>query len=254
MLYLPTRLEFLLIVVAFFPLLTLGCAEGPLWRTGKYAPWVQNKWDEEAKLADTLFRRKKEMSSMVSAAINAPINEQEKAAQALAEIYKRDRVLLSRLHAVRLLGKLSCPTAMETLAMAANDHNRDVRLESIRAWQQQPADKAIPQLQRLIGSDTDIDVRLAATRALSDFSGPQAVRAISLALQDSDPALQLRAVEALQQVTGESIGPDVDAWRTYVAQLYPPASSSGSSIAGSNSTEDQFEGASVGFDQPLDRQ
>ena len=70
-----------------------------------------------------------------------------------------------------------------------------------------------------IRDSTNIDVRLAATRALGNFPVSQAASAIGLALNDPDPALQLRAAESLQAVTGEPFGRDIPAWQEYVAGL-----------------------------------
>lgn len=200
-------------------LIVSGCAEGPLWRAGKYTPWAQNQWAEEEKIADTLFSKKKRMSDMTVAAVQGPIGDQQRVAEALAEYSGRNQVLLLRLHAVNMLGQLNCPAAVETLTKLSTDNNSDIRLAAIKAWQNMPSDQAIPQLQRMLGSDTDIDVRLAATRALSNFSGQQTVSAISLALNDPDPALQLRAAESLGKVTGEQFGRDVQAWQDYVNSL-----------------------------------
>lgn len=198
-----------------------GCAEGPLWRAGKYAPWAQNQWAEEEKIADTLFVRKRRMSESVVAVINAPVENQQRVAEELAEVLHRDPVLLLRLHAVKLLGELNCPAAIQALEDASRDHTSDIRIASIDAWGRMPAEKAIPQLQEIIGSDTDTDVRLAATRALGNFSGQQAVEAISLALDDRNPALQFRAAESLQKVTGEQYGRDISAWQRYVQNVIP---------------------------------
>lgn len=214
-----------LCLVTIFSLFS-GCAEGPLWRMGKYTPWAKNKWAEEEKIADTLFTKKKNMSAMVDQASLGPIERQQEAAAKLANVANRDPVLLLRLHAVDQLGRLTCPAAIDALANAAQDRNSDVRLAAIKAFQGLPADKAIPNLQRMVGSDTDIDVRLAATRALGQFSGRRAVEAIGLALNDADPALQLRAAESLQAVTGEPLGRNVQAWQDYVANL-PGASFGG---------------------------
>jgi HEAT repeat protein len=194
-----------------------GCAEGPLWRMGQYTPWAQNKWAEEEKIADTLFTKKKNMGEMVDQASRGAVERQQEVAAILADVASRDPVLLLRIHAVNQLGRLTCPAAVDALANAAQDRNSDVRLAAIKAFQALPPDKAIPNLQRMVGSDTDIDVRLAATRALGQFPGERAVPAIALALNDPDPALQLRAAESLQTVTGESFGRNVKAWQNYVA-------------------------------------
>jgi hypothetical protein len=193
-----------------------GCAEGPLWRAGKYNPWVRSQWAEEEKIADTLFTRKRRMENVVAQATNASIDVQEQAALALSDIIFRDKVLLMRLHAVKLLGQLNSPTAVETLAKASKDNDKEIRLAAITAWKKVSPDSAVPQLQEIIGSDTDIDVRLAATEALGNFPGRSSVEALSLSLNDRDPALQVRAAESLQRVTGEPLGRNIVAWQQYV--------------------------------------
>ena len=198
-----------------------GCAEGPLWRAGKYSPWARNQWAAEEQIADTLFVQKRRMSEAVSSVAAAPVEDQQKVAQNLANVMHQSPVLLLRLHAVKLLGQLNCPAATQALVDASHDHNSDLRIQAINSWQAMPADKAIPHLQDMIGSDTEVDVRLAATRALSNFSGERAVSAIAMALEDPNPALQLRAVESLQVVTGEQIGRDVGAWQQYVKNVLP---------------------------------
>ena len=208
-------ITFALIAIGLFA----GCAEGPLWRMGQYTPWAQNHWAEEEKIADTLFKQKKDMIAKVDSAVGAPVERQQEVAFELSEIASRDSVLLLRLHAVNQLGRLKCPAATDALANASQDSNFDVRLAAIRAFEKMPQNTAIPNLQRMIGSDTNIDVRLAATRALGKFKGNRAVSAIGLALNDSDPALQLRAAESLQAVTGESYGRDIPAWQQYVSRL-----------------------------------
>jgi hypothetical protein len=193
-----------------------GCAEGPLWRAGQYNPWVRSQWAEEEKIADTLFTRKRRMENVVAQATNASIDVQEEAALALSDIIFRDKVLLMRLHAVKLLGRLNSPTSVETLAKASKDNDKDIRLAAISAWKMVSPQSAVPQLQEIIGSDTDIDVRLAATEALGNFPGRSSVEALSLSLNDRDPALQVRAAESLQRVTGEPLGRNIVAWQEYV--------------------------------------
>lgn len=200
-------------------LLGSGCAEGPLWRSGKYVPWVQSQWAEEEKIADTLFSRKRRLTELAQQAANGPIEQQQQAAKTLREATQRRNPLLLRLHAVDLLGRINCPESLDALEQLSTARVSDIRLAAVNAWKNMPSEHAIPQLQRILGSDTDVDVRLAATRALSNFSGQQAVSAISLALADPDPALQLRAAESLEQVTGEQFGNNIVAWQNYVNGL-----------------------------------
>ncbi len=231
------KLFFLLMLLISLSVAVSGCAEGPMWRSGKLSPWARNKWAAEEQIADTLFVRKQRMTESVNSVLHAPIDEQERVADELAEIVHRDPVLLLRLHGVKLLGELNCPSALETLKTISRDYNTDVRLAAIKAWENKPTEHSIPQLQEMIGSDTNVDVRLAATRAVGTFSGTQAVQALSLALNDPDPALQLRATESLQSVTGEPLGRNVVAWQEFVKQYTAsaipdaPDQNGGSSVA-----------------------
>ena len=62
----------------------------------------------------------------------------------------------------------------------------------------------------------DADVRLAAAKALGETKNREAVAALGEALDDSDPAMQYRAVLSLKQVTGKDLGNDVNRWQQYV--------------------------------------
>ena len=73
----------------------------------------------------------------------------------------------------------------------------------------------------VLSGDVDTDVRLAATRALGKSKEPVAVAALGRALEDSDPAIQYRAVLSLRGATGENLGNDVRRWRQYVAGQQP---------------------------------
>lgn len=203
-------------------LLCSGCAKGMLWKTGHLSPWARQKLAEEERIADTLFTKRRRMDEKVSTAQNGSIESQQQVAEELGEVIANDSVLLIRLHAVKLLGELSCPGAVDALETASRDFNTDIRVAAIEAWKKKSPDVAIAQLQQMVGSDTNVDVRLAATRALGQFSGNQAVRALSLALNDPDPALQLRAADSLRAATGQPFGRDIVAWQEYVQQQIKP--------------------------------
>jgi HEAT repeat protein len=134
----------------------------------------------------------------------------------LAQIAQTDSTLLVRVEAVRLLGELDAEPARQALQMASQDPQSEVRMAVVHACSTHQDPAATQLLQQMIGSDSDIDIRLAATRALKSHRGPQAVEALALALDDPNPALQLRATESLSTVTGQKFGNDIPAWREYV--------------------------------------
>lgn len=206
------KLGLLVPIACFF--VVSGCAEGPLWQTGHFVPWARNQWEQENELAATLQRRKRDLNEMVEqASTDAQIHQ---AASRLGEIAKRDPVVLVRLHAVSLLGMVDHPAAIQHLRDATKDPDSQIRIAAVDSWQRMPGGAAIPELEEVLGSDTDVDVRLAATRSLGSFRDSRATQALSLALTDNNPAIQFRAMESLQQATGEKIGSDVAAWQRYL--------------------------------------
>jgi HEAT repeat protein len=74
-------------------------------------------------------------------------------------------------------------------------------------------------LSEILASDTDDDVRLAATRALGAFNDPAAIRGLAVALDDTNTAIQYRAMESLKRSTGRNLGNDIVAWRTFVESV-----------------------------------
>ena len=70
------------------------------------------------------------------------------------------------------------------------------------------------------------EMRLAAAQALGETKNPAAIGALGDALNDSDPAMQYRAVLSLKQATGKDFGDSVDRWQQYVKQQRPQGSAS----------------------------
>ncbi len=206
--------------LSFLVLLVIvsGCAKGMLWKTGQLTPWGRKQLAEEEKFADTLFNKRRRLDESVAAAKNGSLEAQQQVAEELSKTISEDSILLMRLHAVKLLGELENPAAIEALETASRDYNTDIRIAAIEAWKKKPANIAVAQLQQMVGSDTNVDVRLAATRALGQFPGEATTRALSLALNDPDPALQMRAADSLRASTGQPFGRDIVAWQEYVQQ------------------------------------
>lgn len=213
-----------------------GCAEGQFWRTGKYAPWVRKKWEAEEQIADTLFARKRQMTEAVASVAGGTVESQQQVANKLSDIILRDPVLLLRLHAIKLITTLNCPKRAETLSIAANDPSSDIRIAAVKAFERIPGEESIYQLQEILANDTDDDVRIAATKSLGNLPGQTSARALGVALNDRNPALQVTATESLMRVTGqESMGRDVVAWQNYVQQITPSANATIQSIESSES-------------------
>lgn len=211
----------LLLILCGSVLVLNGCAEGMFWRTGYLSPWVRQKWQEEETIATTLFSKKDRLTALVESAQTGTVQQQDQVASELQDIVFRSPVVLLRLHAVDLLGKLNSPTAIQSLEKATQDRNTEIRIAAVKSLGLSQSEEAARILQEVIGSDTNDDVRLNAVKSLAQFPSPQSVSALALALEDSNPALQVASTEALSELTGQQLGADVYAWKSYLRQLMP---------------------------------
>jgi HEAT repeat protein len=82
-------------------------------------------------------------------------------------------------------------------------------------------EQAVTELGRTLASDTDLDVRMAAARALGTFNDRAAIESLGVALDDPDPALQYCAIQSLRTATGRDYGGDVAAWRQAAQGIEP---------------------------------
>lgn len=111
------------------------------------------------------------------------------------------------------------PLAEQVLLAGLSDEDLDVRLACCRKLGERGKPAAIEALGRLVADAEEIDLQLAAVDALGKIKSPESVAALSKALENRDPAMQYAGVQALQQVSEESLrkelGNDVTAWRQY---------------------------------------
>jgi HEAT repeat protein len=188
-----------------------GCAGSPV--NGLF---YSGQWKEDEKFGPTFHTRLQELSSIRADAERLSEAEQARVAQQLNQALAEDPSPLYRAEVVRVLGTLSTPTAAEGLRRAIQDDDASVRIAACQAWTNRGDQEALQVLGQVVGSDTELDVRMAATRGLANFNDPAAVSALGLALDDPNPALQHRAVQSLKEVTGEDFGNSVPDWRNFV--------------------------------------
>jgi HEAT repeat protein len=201
-----------------------GCAEGPLARYGSWNPWVKSRWEQEdADYGPSFQTRVARLRGLRNRADRLEAAEQERISHELVESLRNEDNPALRREMVLALGKLKTETAAAGLREALVDSEPEMRVAACVAWRERGGAEALERLSAAVGSDTDIDVRLAAARSLAGFRDPTAVRALGTALDDPNPALQHQAVESLRVVTGRDLGGDVAAWRDFARGNPPPA-------------------------------
>lgn len=143
--------------------------------------------------------------------------EQEQIAGDLEMQIAREQDPFIRAELVRTIGAFSSSRTDEVLLAQLTDASAVVRTAACQAMSNRGTDAAREGLARAVRDDSDLDVRLEATKGLGNYSGPEAAAALGLALDDNNPAIQFRAMQALKQSTKQSYGNDVDAWKGYLA-------------------------------------
>jgi hypothetical protein len=106
----------------------------------------------------------------------------------------QDTASIIQVEALTALGKTKSPAALDLLTRVVQQPSSAVEVSE--------------QEKRLV-----LDLRIAAVRALGNFSQYQSTEALLTVLQkDKDAALRDRTVESLQVATGKKIGDDTKAW------------------------------------------
>jgi HEAT repeat protein len=202
-------------------LTTCGCAQTPELAT--WWPWYEP--DQTADLAKygPISRQKIERLEELAKRVTGDAAEQERVSTELADQIQRESDPLVRLHIVRVLSGCQTPLASAVLNAGLKDTDTDVRVECCKAWGRRAGPDASRVLGEALASDTSVDVRIAATKALGAMRDPQAVPLLAVALDDPDPALQFRAVEAMRLASGKDLGNDVNKWRQYAKNPDPNA-------------------------------
>jgi len=203
-----------------------GCATWAPW-----APWKSQEQvaKERQQYGATADQRIKELAEKSEAAKEAGAAGQERFAEeiAAAMVAEHDaRVRCAMLDAVA-----ENPTALAVAICkgAMQDPDPRVRMAACSAWAKRGGEEAVQMLAARYQTDTELDVRLRALRCLGEIGDSKAVPVLAKALEDSDPAVQYRAVAALKKVSGRDLGDDVNKWREWAAD--PEGSAADWSIA-----------------------
>jgi HEAT repeat protein len=170
------------------------------------------------------YQRMAELQRLAADAASMSPEQQQRTARPIVEQFRAEGDPLVRAQMVRTLARFNTAEAAAALREAMEDDSIDVRIEACAAWGSRGGGEGVELLGQRIAGDNSVDVRLAAARALGETGDRGAVAKLGVALEDSDPALQYRAVLSLQEVTGKKFDNDVNQWRQYVRGETPTPS------------------------------
>lgn len=132
-------------------------------------------------------------------ALNVPVQPgDETIAATLAQVLEQDADAKVRAKAVRMLGQVQGPQAVDELAQALEDPDRTVRLHAIQVYAGvQSPEPAAQDLSAVLAQDPDPFVRRQAAVTLGRLRSEEARRALVTATSDPNPMVQQAATAAL---------------------------------------------------------
>ena len=201
-------------VVMLCPLGTLGCASGKPW-----TPFQDQKKAarEREKYGPTADERIKQLAADAKQAQAGSPHEQNEFTRSLVATVLEEHDPRVRAKILEIAAAFDTAAATAICKGALEDPDERVRMAACSAWGKRGGPEAVQLLAARYQSDSELDVRLRALRELGTLGDKQAIPVLARALEDSDPAVQYRAVAALKKVSGRDLGNDVNKWREWAA-------------------------------------
>jgi len=191
-----------------------GCADSAR-SFNKFVSRPFKKTPEEELGIKTPQDRVDELRQLAKSAEKQSQAVQERVVAELAEEYRLESDAWVRREILRALANYPQNQAGAVLVDALGDAEVETRRVACAGLGTRGDAIAVQQLARVVGSETNVDVRLAAVEALGRTGDHSAVKPLVDVLTDPDPAMQWQTQQALAAASGRDYGNDVEAWREY---------------------------------------
>lgn len=188
-----------------------GCASWSPWKRSEKAARDQEKYGYTA---DTRIKKLAERSKVVK---TEPAQSQLEFTQDMVRMMLEEHDPRVRSRILETAAGYDTAAATAICTGALQDPNEMVRIKACDVWGKRGGDEAVQLLATRFQTDSELDVRLRALKMLGELKDKQAIPVLTRALEDSDPAVQYRAVASLKQVSGRDLGNDVNVWREWAA-------------------------------------
>ena len=199
------------VVGAIVAITSCGCAS---W--SPFAGSTQ-KTEERERYGPTADQRIKQFADEAQAVVSESPEARSAFARRLAEAMLQEHDPRVRCGMLDVAAGIDDPAADAICRGGLQDPDDRVRLAACDVWGRKGSGDAVELLGARYRTDPELDVRLRALRALGDCRDDAAVAILAKALEDSDPAVQYRAVASLKRVSGRDFGNDVNRWREWAA-------------------------------------
>ncbi|HEY2251095.1 MAG TPA: HEAT repeat domain-containing protein, partial [Planctomycetaceae bacterium] len=203
-----------------------GCSQ----RAKKNFAWPWSPEIDDAVGITTPAQRLAAMKALAENADKQSPAEQERVTADLAKQIQDEQDPMIRRKIVDTLGHFNTASANGVLQAALADSDPWVRVVACQGWGRKSGPEAVEKLANLLSGDTNLDVRLAAAKAIGKTKDKAALQSLAEALSDSDPAVHYCVLGSLREISGKDYGNDVELWRSY-AKGENPKEPDGPSIA-----------------------
>lgn len=175
-----------------------------------WLPWQRQ--DDHYENAQERIARYRAMSA---GAASKSADVQQRESQELADNFQSETDPMVRAGIVLSVANYPTAEAKGVLLSAVRDSNANTRKAACLAWGKRGDAEAISILSDVLDSEEDRDVKLVAVEALGKIKSQATVPILAKRLEDSDVAVQHRAMRSLENVTERYHGNNVEAWQRY---------------------------------------
>ncbi len=144
-------------------LLLPGCAK----RFGGQWPFGEDQTAELKKYGPVPLQRITEMQETRKKLAKAKPEEQEAFAAELARQIPNENDFNVRMAIIQIMGTLKAPSANAILFAGMKDPEPEIRSTCCESWGKRPGPESTRMLAEVLSGDTDLDVRMAAAKALA---------------------------------------------------------------------------------------
>jgi hypothetical protein len=162
-------------------------------------------------------RRLATIAAESTAAAAASPARQAEFTQRLTDQLLAEHDPLVRARIVQAAAAFDTPSAAAICAGAVADPDPRVRAAACDAWARRGGPDAVRLLTARFDGDAELAVRLRALHALGSIRDEAAIAVLARALDDPDPAVQVRAMRSLRQLAGRDLGSDLSTWKAWAA-------------------------------------
>lgn len=208
-----------LCLTIFFVGSSIGCSTTSMPKTWNPFAGSNIKGDPLVAYEKTDLQSEKiEALKLVSYEESSAAATSEKLTQFLA----KEQHPIVRANLINTLAAYNTEKSNLALKLSMEDPSPIVRSAGCKAWATRTTPEAVQALSDRAIKDSEVDVRIAAIRALSGYKdNAEVLKTYAITLDDRDPAVQYNTMTALGQVTGKDFGGQVSLWKDYLSGNEP---------------------------------